>query len=385
MPTHKPLLTAAIICFFASVISSADYGRYNVESDRQKAQTLVKQLHISEVLGPLAPVALSPFFGLTCLSGTSILCSRGVLPENEFLMGNPALNNGWMFFTFLGLTILTSVPKLTTVTKTFAEITEQLEAYAGIVAYAAVIMTSGAGSAEQNTAVVYSAGVFLFTKQSLLMIAGAINIFVIHSVKYFFELLALICPVPLLDAAFEIANKSFAAALIAVYAFSPAAAMLLNIVLFLICLAIFNWVRRRIKYFQAMVFDPLWLVFVKKLFHKTDEDIAASELRIVQKRIPKAVYAVKVFLKRKFWKMHKKDCCRLIKTSDSLILLKPRLIRQPVVLHFSGSVKIKLETGLLSNTLTIVDTEKDLLCELLFSNAYNSRLDGMRRDRRTIV
>jgi hypothetical protein len=53
-----------------------------VEIQQQKGKNLAEKMGITETLGPLAPVALSPFFGLACLSGTSMLCEMGVLPEN---------------------------------------------------------------------------------------------------------------------------------------------------------------------------------------------------------------------------------------------------------------------------------------------------------------
>ena len=89
---------------------SAGIDNSSLEQDQQKASRLVKELRITEVLGPLAPVALSPFFGLACLSGISILCSNGLLPENEFLVGHEVLNNGYIFVSFLVLTVITSIP-----------------------------------------------------------------------------------------------------------------------------------------------------------------------------------------------------------------------------------------------------------------------------------
>src|SRR4030042_1756561 len=195
------LLICAWLCIDCCL---ASVNKLNVQQDQLKANVLVEKLHISEALGPLAPVALSPFFGLTCLSGTSILCNHGLLPENTFLMGNDTLNNVLIFVSFLGLTVITSVPRLVTASKIFAEATERLETYAGIISYGVILMLAEQTGAQQQQ-VVYTAGIFTFTHQGLLACAAAVIIFVISTVRCFFELLTLISPIPTLDAIFEFA------------------------------------------------------------------------------------------------------------------------------------------------------------------------------------
>ena len=97
------LLVLLLLCTWLLVDHCfASTAKLNLQQDQQKADRLIEKFHVSETLGPLAPVAMSPFFGLTCLSGTSILCNKGVLPENSFLIGNDTLNNGYVFLAFLG-------------------------------------------------------------------------------------------------------------------------------------------------------------------------------------------------------------------------------------------------------------------------------------------
>jgi len=238
------IITACFLLFTLTnnnVSNAADkYSRQSLTADQVKAQQLVSNIPVTEVLGPLAPVALSPFFGMACLSGTSILSNTPLLPENDFLTGNEALNNPLVFATFLLLTIATSVPRFTTVTKTVAEATDQIETYAGIISYGAIFMMSDFSMAGEASEVVYTAGIITFSKEALLLAAVAINIFVINSVKFFFELLAWISPVPFLDAAFEFCNKTLAAVLAIIYAFNPWLALVINLVLFGICLVIFR-------------------------------------------------------------------------------------------------------------------------------------------------
>jgi hypothetical protein len=209
--------------------------------EQQRANALVQTLPLTEVLGSLAPIALSPFFALTCLSGASLLAEAGILPSsitNNFIMGtNSPLNNSMVFIGLLGLTVLTAAPKLTKVSKPLAQAVDQLEAYSGIVAALAVQFLYQLGSDTGGTAdvvVSYHAGFIETSYATLVSLAimafSAMNIFVINSVKFFFEVMILISPIPAVDAIFEAANKAFSGFLLLVYLINPWLAAAINLV-----------------------------------------------------------------------------------------------------------------------------------------------------------
>jgi hypothetical protein len=382
---RKALLIISVFSLLAVLISpqnagsaQSSYDKNTLAADKTKGEQLSKKISSLEVLAPLAPVALSPFFGITCLSGTSILCSKGVLPENEFLMGNKALNNGLVFVVFLALSIVTSVPKLTAVSKGFAQAADQLETYAGIISYMAILYLAGAGTdtgtADGTQQVIYSAGIFSFTKSTLLMIASAINIIVINTVKYFFELLVWISPIPALDAIFEAANKSFAAALVAIYAFNPYLAMVLNIIMFLICLVIFNWARRNVKYFKAILVAPI----IAKLLSRTGSPLPAHIKAKASAAVNQGQPLLMVFPARRIHKIKKKEMCYLTAAKDGLFLVKLRLIRQPKVEKLeTANAQIEISKGLLSNTIEITSPEMNKPAGLTFSKIYNEQIESI--------
>ena len=101
--------------------------------DLVAAQQVTSSLGVSEWLGPLAPVALSPFFAVTCLSGMSLYGGDWFAADNPFLDQGSPLNNELVFIVFLVLPVITSVPRLTKVSKPFVQATDQLEAWAGII------------------------------------------------------------------------------------------------------------------------------------------------------------------------------------------------------------------------------------------------------------
>ena len=71
------------------------------DADVAKAQHLADTVTTYEWLGPLAPIAISPFFGITCLAGMSQLSAGTFLENNQFISSNPVLHNPYVFWIFL--------------------------------------------------------------------------------------------------------------------------------------------------------------------------------------------------------------------------------------------------------------------------------------------
>lgn len=232
--------------------------------DIAAATAWADQLHLADWLGPLAPLALSPFFGVACLSGLSLWGPQWVT-DNALLNSASPLCSVPVFATFAVLTVVTSVPRMTKVSKPFAQAVDRIEAYAVIVILLVIkVMSSvSTGDVDLETQValqgpmVAQAGVLSLTADTLLMIAMAINILVVNSVKFFFEFLAWLTPFPTIDAIFEICNKSLCAALMATYAVSPAIATALNLLILLAALLVFRWIGRRVKFHRTMLLDPV--------------------------------------------------------------------------------------------------------------------------------
>jgi len=245
-----PLLLAAAL--LPAVLASG-YDATQAAGDLAAADAMSDRVPWAELLGPLAPVALSPFFGMALLSGLSLLVTGGMLPDNELLRAHPVLTHPAMFAAFVALALFTSLPRLTKVSKPLALLCDTMETYAGIVAVIVVQLVSRYASAPEPGPVVLPAGLGTITIDALVAALTIANILVIHSVRLFFELLVWISPVPLLDAIFEALNKLFCAGLLAVYALSPWAALALNAMLVLMCLALLRRARRGAREIRARV------------------------------------------------------------------------------------------------------------------------------------
>ena len=226
-------------------------------NEMAKVNGLAGSVKISEWLGPLAPIAISPFFGITLLAGISQFGSES-LPFNQFISNNPILSNPATFWVFLTLTILTSLPRFTKVSKPAAQAIDQLETYAAIITIVLLRVLASSGETAEVEPVVFQAGFFSMSADVLMSIAAIINIIVINTIKFFFEVSVWLIPFPMVDAALEVANKSACVALMGVYAYSPAWATLINLLVFGICLIAFRWVQRRTTYLRTLLMDPIW-------------------------------------------------------------------------------------------------------------------------------
>lgn len=235
-------------------------------SDIVAATAWADSLHLADWLGPLAPVAMSPFFGIALLSGLALFGPEWIT-DNALLGSSGPLQNHALFWVFVGLAVLTSLPRLTKVSKPFAQAVDRLETYAVIVILLAIKVISSMESTPDETTQVamIQLGIFSFTLDTLLAIAMVINVLVINSVKFFFEFLVWLTPIPFLDAVFEVGNKVTCAFLMAIYAYSPTIATLINLLILAIAAIALRWINRRVQFYRTMILDPvlakLWTGF----------------------------------------------------------------------------------------------------------------------------
>lgn len=236
-------------------------------STQSASDTIRQQLSTSEWLGPLAPIALSPFFGLALLSGVATYGPDWLQERSALFRTEGPLDSPWLFWTMACLAILTSLPRMTKVSKPISLAAEKLEAYSAVIIFLAVrwlgspsIHDAGhpvISDLDQATHPIYlSAGFGTLSLQLGMSVFAAINILVINFVKLFFEFMVWLIPFPTVDALLEFGNKSSCAALMAIYCYSPILATSINLMMFAFCGLIFLWVYRRTRYYRDLVVGP---------------------------------------------------------------------------------------------------------------------------------
>ncbi len=224
-------------------------------------------LSAAEWLGPLAPIALSPFFGLAVLSGTATYGPDWLQERSALFHPGSSLDNPWLFWTMATLALFTSLPRLTKVSKPIGLAADKLEAYSAIIILIGVRLLGSQGSAEPispddpSTPLMLSAGAGTISINLVMAGFAALNVFVINCVKLFFEFLVWLIPIPTIDAVVELGNKTICSGLMAIYCYSPWLAAALNLIILSISMVVFLWVYRRLNYYQHMIVGPVlaWL------------------------------------------------------------------------------------------------------------------------------
>ncbi len=349
-------------------------------ADLTAAGQMVHALAPADWLGPLAPIALSPFFGITCLSGLA-LWGPDWLPTGSLLAQATPLKSPTLFWTFAVLTLLTSLPRFTKVSKPLAFAADHLEAYAAIITllvirYLVTADTGVAGTGVADTgvagtgaavaaghAVVLQAGVFSFSLELLFYLAMVINLLVVNSVKFLFEFLIWLTPVPFLDACFEVANKTICAALVGLYAFSPTLATVLNLLLFAVCLLLLRWSHRHLRYYRHMAFEFAWP------WIQSSYGVPRDPQLVVFPHQPWRDFAGRAQL-------------TLIRQGDGWLLRQQRFLRSPIEVALPVGTRLQLRPGWVINTLEILLPEQDseqaaVQVDCAFSRRYQRRLDGL--------
>jgi len=329
-------------------------------NDAAKIDNIRSSIKWSEWLGPLAPIAISPFFGITILAGISQFGGSWI--ENSFVSDNPVLSNPAVFWVFLCLTIMTSLPRLTKVSKPAAQALDQLEAYAGIITIVLIRLVTSMGDSGSLVAsgadaeMAVQMGIFSMGADVLLSLAGIINIFVINTVKFFFEVMVWLIPFPMVDVALELTNKSLCVGLMAIYAWSPTVATIINLVIFIACLFAFRWINRRVHYMRSVLCDPIW-----NLISPGHATPSKPEL-VVFPQTGIAGFPAKTKL--------------LLQPSDEgWQLTRSRwFLPAKVVLLPRSSHQMEMQTGMLLNSINVSGDKSD---KLLFSKRYARHLDEL--------
>jgi hypothetical protein len=228
--------------------------------------------------GPLSPLAMSPFFGITVLSGLAqfetTAWGGSLLADYSMVARNPVLKHPATFWVFLLLTVATSLPRMTKVSKPIAQALDWVESYSVLLitlimfgigmsmaegsASMPVALQGNAGNLAGTTITPVQAGVLSVTLGALLMVAAIVNFIVVKSVRFMCETLIWISPIPFVDATFEVLNKVVCFGLLVLYSISPLAALVVNLIIFAVCLVVYRWAKRRLDYHWHFWVEPFW-------------------------------------------------------------------------------------------------------------------------------
>jgi hypothetical protein len=263
------VLISVIVTCFASATYAQSFPVQPTAEDLnviQSSKKFTESYGIADWMGPLAPIALSPFFGLACLSGIATFGPDWLQQRSSVFGGSSMLNNQMLFWSMAVLTIVTSLPRLSKVSKPIALAAEKLETYSVIIIMIAMRLFSSDVTGGETASVelvtltapgFLSAGIATMPLDLVIGFVTAVNILVINGVKVFFEFIVWLSPIPTIDAIAEVANKILSACLMAVYVWSPLLATVLNLIVLAACAMVFLWTQRRLAYYIDMIVCPI--------------------------------------------------------------------------------------------------------------------------------
>lgn len=254
-------LTLGLVFFAVNPAIAFAWHYQPAPADTAQAQRISQLVAAQDWLGPISSIALSPFFGLACLSGIATYGPDWIRNSPLVSVSGP-LNNPVLFWIMLILTFATSLPRWTKLSKPIAMGLEKIEAYSAIIILIAIRFAANASEASTGTEiaatgpVLYEAGVLSLPLEVLLSLAMAINLIVVNTVKLVVDFLIWLTPVPSIDLVLEAIGKLITASLIGLYAFSPTLATVINLCLFVLCALVFFASKRAIVYFREIYIRP---------------------------------------------------------------------------------------------------------------------------------
>ena len=234
---------------------------------KEGAERISRIVAAQDWLGPVSAIALSPFFGLACLSGIATY-GPSFLREHSSLLGiTGPMNNPALFWSMAALAIITTLPRWTKFTKPISLAIEKLEAYSAIIILVVMRLTVDFSAASTGIAVlspgneihnpVLQAGFTTLPLDILLALAIALNMIVVNTIKLFIDVLIWITPFPAIDIVLDLIGKSLCALLLGIYAWSPWLALVLDLLIFIACAMVFMKVTRRLRYYRDLVLKPI--------------------------------------------------------------------------------------------------------------------------------
>ncbi|MBM3966047.1 MAG: hypothetical protein FJ308_13435 [Planctomycetes bacterium] len=256
----------------------------SVSGPTQGAERISRIVAAQDWLGPVSAIALSPFFGLACLSGIATY-GPSFLREHSSLLGiTGPMNNPALFWSMAALALITTLPRWTKFTKPISLAIEKLEAYSAVIILVVMRLTVDFSAASADVSLIlpssdlqiplHLAGVITLPLDILLALAIAINMIVVNTIKLFVDVLIWITPFPAIDIVLDLIGKSLCAALLGIYAWSPWLAVVLDLLLFVACAVVFMQVTRRLRYCRDLVLKPI----LRKVFGGGSESPTGSPL-----------------------------------------------------------------------------------------------------------
>ncbi|HYG64488.1 MAG TPA: hypothetical protein VEL74_18055 [Thermoanaerobaculia bacterium] len=265
---------------------------------------------IQQVVGPMPGIAIAPFLGLAALSGLALLADteyartsdntfvRAVC-DNSLVREAQKYSSLTLFLLLCGLALLTylaSSGKIRGIVGKMLRATED-----GVVTPTYALLSLGAFSGLSMVAQPAVAEMGFSLPSAVLLAFGvAFGLAAMMTVRFAFDVLIWLSPVPFIDFLFETAKNVFSVGLLVLYLFFPGFATAVAVLFLAVSLLLYGWAIRIVGFAFQIVLRPVLARLVPSLRTRLLDEKRAGHAGVAGARIatPAAALAVPGFSKR---------------------------------------------------------------------------------------
>lgn len=266
------VVVAALLCLPAR--AGAEEGTAAIRTHGDRVTTVASLAQ--QVFGPLPAVASTPFLGLAALSGVGLLTDTSLVRETRWswlatlrdnaLVAEARRYSTWpRFLALAGLALLgylANSGKLQGVAGKAFRLFEDSSVLVGYTLLAVASLPDGSPGPPR----VAEAGILGSLAPYLLPLATALALGTMMAVRFAFDVLIWLSPVPFVDLLFETSKKVVTLGVLLLYLWSPALAAALCLVALLVALLAAGWAFRVLGLYRRVLLNPLLAALVPGFF-----------------------------------------------------------------------------------------------------------------------
>ena len=230
-----------------------------------------------QVFGPAPALAACPYLGLAVLTGTALLIEQPVIANSDSalvrrLRGNVILRQArgyaswWLFAILAILALVTAALNSGKLQGTLGKAAHLVEAGLVAAAYLALMVPALSSQVTASTLVpphaaqdiaLASLVPALDSGRITLIITAGIALVPLMFVRFAFDVLIWISPLPVVDLLFQIAKTIFSLFFLALYLINPLAAAVLALFFYIPALFLLPWAARLLNFAFRIIVKPL--------------------------------------------------------------------------------------------------------------------------------
>lgn len=263
--------------------------------DQHRRQIIGTNTQFQDIFGPAPALASTPFLALAGITGAALLLDHPAVanstwPVVRHLRGNAVIREArryaswWLFGILVVLAATTFIANSGKIQGSVGKVARVAENVAVGLAYLVVVGAVCFGavstSAVDAKPPVLQAGFLppLEIRKLALIVTAALAVTAMSIVRFAFDLLIWLNPIPLVDAVFEAVKTAFSVVFLVLYFLSPVAAAVVASIILIPCLLLLPWALRLLAFARRIVIYPILSRLVPALRPRLVDPVLAASI-----------------------------------------------------------------------------------------------------------